>query len=715
MALISFYRNAFDKNSTETIALDLFLDAIKKGRWQDIVMAIRVIQDKKARQEAKAKVPNATISGAFKKREDASLEKHSGFLPMDLDDVEDFQKLRDQLAADKYVYSFFTSISGYGLCVIFKINPSKHRESFEGISEYLFKKYGVICDPSSKNVSRTRYVSYDPDLYFNTHAEKFVEYPKSKPPKKVDQVVYIKDDFTRIINKIIESRINLCEDYHTWLRIGFALCHQFGEEGRSYFHIVSQYSSKYEPAQADKQYDAMLRHKSNNEVTLATFYYYCKNAGIEIYSPQSKKIIQAAKQGKASGLKPEQILKNLNRFEGIETDEKTIEQINESNNLPKDELDIVTQMEMFIRANYNLKRNKISMKIEMDGKELEEEDLNSMYVALLKAVPKVNYQLFNILVQSNFLPSYNPFFEFISKYADRNSTGNLSKVFRSIQTQDVDYAEYFLTKWMVAMMASIHGEHCPLMPIFSGPEQGRGKTEFWRRLLPSELQCYYAEISPGIKDTDFQILLCQKLIVLDDECGSKSARDEVQQKAILSKQQFDLRKPYGRGNITLQRLALLCGTTNMRDILNDPTGNRRYPVIDFKGYDFEAYNSVDKIDLFMEAYRLYKDGFDYQINRKDIEYMNTYKDFFTKTDAANQLINKYFTPADSDFGKPMTATDIKVYIEKESNQRLSLTRIGLELKNLGFEQNRNRIYYVLEKGLNGAAASASDYETDLPF
>jgi hypothetical protein len=361
---ISIYNKANDTKSNTIVALDLFLEGVKNGRWQDIVLPIRAISDKKLRDEKKKFAPAVTISGVFKERKDELLEKHSGYIAIDIDNVENINAVRALLRADKYVYSLFVSISGRGLCAIFKIKGTRHRDAFAGISEYLYNEYNLIVDPTSVNLSRARFVSYDPELTINPYAETFERYPEKKAPRKIDNVVFLDDDFKSILNQITANRINLCENYHEWLRIGFAICHQFNENGREYFHLVSQYSTKYDPSKCDKQYDSMLRAQGSNQVRINTFYYYAKAAGIEIHSPSSKKIIQAAKQGKSGGLSPTTIANNLEKFEGIKVAPETIEKISSSSNQATDQLDIVSQMELFIRGNYDLKKNIITQMIE---------------------------------------------------------------------------------------------------------------------------------------------------------------------------------------------------------------------------------------------------------------------------------------------------------------------------------------------------------------
>jgi hypothetical protein len=82
---ISYYKNANDTKSSDTIALDLFLEGVKNGKWQDIVLPIRAIQDKALRNEKKKLAPTVTIAGTFSERKDDKLVKHSGFIAIDVD------------------------------------------------------------------------------------------------------------------------------------------------------------------------------------------------------------------------------------------------------------------------------------------------------------------------------------------------------------------------------------------------------------------------------------------------------------------------------------------------------------------------------------------------------------------------------------------------------------------------------------------------------
>lgn len=91
--------------------------------------------------------------------------------------------------ADQYTFATFKSISHTGFCTLVKIDPNKHKESFEGLSNYYYQLLKIPIDPACKDISRPRFVSYDPDAYMNPESKIFKEYPKKKVSKKFISVL----------------------------------------------------------------------------------------------------------------------------------------------------------------------------------------------------------------------------------------------------------------------------------------------------------------------------------------------------------------------------------------------------------------------------------------------------------------------------------------------------------------------------------------------
>ena len=687
---IGYYRKVTNLKRDQEITIDLFLESVRDGKWQDLVNKIRLITNKQDRVFEKEKLPSVTISGLFVSRKDKQSEKHSGYIGIDIDDVQDLETVKETLKKDPYVYSVFVTVSGNGLCVIFKINGKKHRDSFYSISRYLYDKYKLIIDPTSINESRIRYVSWDPHIFIRyENVQEFnIMYEKEKK-EKVQDIVFSKNDFDRLIDEIVDQKLNLCENYHEWLRICFSFVHQFQESGRAYFHKVSQFSSKYNTKLTDLQYDACLKAEGYNTTTISTFYFYCKQQGLNIYSKDTKIIAHSMAHAKKAGLSKEQVASNLKKFEGIELTAEEVDAYFKSGGKLQDS-DVLEQLEIWIRQNYSLKRNEISRYIENHGVPMQQKDYNSIYIESKKVIPELSYELVDRLINSHFVPDYNPFKKFIEANMHRTSRGHIKRLLSCIDTPAYETTYDFFTKWFVSIISSIYGTHSRLMLVLCGARQHTGKTEFFRRLLPPELQYYYAE-SKLDAGKDDEILMTQKLIIMDDEMGGKNKKEDKRLKELISKQVFSLREPYGRHNVELSRIAVLCGTTNDEEILFDSTGNSRILPIYVDGIDHKIYNSIDKTDLFMEAVHLYNEGYDHRFSFEDIIALARSTENFEATSLEGELLNKYFTHGED----PLTSTEIKIAIEKYSGQKIYLDKLCKQLKKFGYEQQR-----IMIKGLN---------------
>jgi len=94
-------------------------------------------------------------------------------------------------------------------------------------------------------------------------------------------------DVEIIISRIEESKIDITASYNDWLNIGFAFADEFGENGRNYFHKISQFYPDYSEKNANNQFNECL--KSNGKgINIKTFYFIAKQAGINISVSKSK-------------------------------------------------------------------------------------------------------------------------------------------------------------------------------------------------------------------------------------------------------------------------------------------------------------------------------------------------------------------------------------------------------------------------------------------
>jgi predicted P-loop ATPase len=687
---ISYYKNIKDDQDVD-IEISSFLEGVRSGRWQDIVLDIRASPNKEIRDLKKKTAPLVTISGSFAARKDDALRNHSGFIAIDIDNVENIEETRKHLSNDPYTYAVFISISGNGLCVIYRIDGSRHLDAFNGIASYLYNTYQLIVDQSCKNVARARFVSYDPFLYENTKAPQFKKYIAKQKEVKLHKVVVVKNDFDAMIAEMDRKQVNLCEDYSDWISICYALVSEFGEFGRDHFHTLSSHSSKYNSDDCDRQYTACLKNHSESKgkkSTIASIYFHAKQNGIDAYSNQTKEIMRSATSQRAAGVGSEDIVKNLEKFGGISNEVSTeiVQQI-VSKDIKYKSDNVSADITAFVKT-FPLRKNTITRNVELNNKPIDDSDINSIFLDSKAMFKESSKDLITSILFSNRIETYNPLHEFFEQDLHlADDCPNIALLLSSIDS-DTPNADKFITKWLISVVASAYGIHSPLVLIFSGEKQGTGKTHWFRYLLPKELRFLFAE-SKMDAGKDDEILMTKKLLILDDEYGGKSKKEEKRLKELTSKEFINVREPYGRVSTDLRRLAVFCGTSNETQILSDPTGNRRQIPIHINNINQEFYNQCDKAALWRELYAMFCAGIEYTILKEEIALLNQSTEAFKHSTPEEDLIYKKLEIGDRAFGEWMSLTDIQQYLMIETKfNYLNTQRIGSILTALGYQKER---------------------------
>jgi hypothetical protein len=703
---ITFLPNIRQSDKHHTITIADYFALVRSGQYLGQIEAYRNTRSLSKDEQAaeKIKIPAVTISGTFQNNvSNANLQQHSGLICIDFDAVEDVAQLKRELEKDPYTFAALLSVSGNGLAALVRIEPEQHLAAFEGLKAYYFKNYGQLIDASCKNVSRLRFLSYDPLLFHNPEAKTFKEYPKKAAKPKVVNTVLTGNEFDELIDRICRCGYDLTEGaYSNYLSIGFALASEFGEQGREHFHAVAAQNAKYDHKKADRQFSYCLRDTGQSKVTIGTFYHLAKQAGVELKSQQAVKLENIAKMAKKQGRGQESVVE-IARISGLDVEKatETAAAVFEANvSLQLSGQTPVALCQLYLSNNHQLHYNTITADIEdravlLNGraKTLDDMALNTMYLRFSEVTDnKISFEFFCRVIYSEMTRYYNPFEDFINaNQSVIRSQQLIEDLAACIETTTPHVAKY-LTHWGVGMIASVYGHTSPLVLVLAGERQNTGKTEFFRRFLPKQLSQYYAESKlDGGKDDD--ILLTKKLVIMDDEFGGKSKLEAKRFKELTSKASFSIRLPYGRTHRDLKRLAVLAGTTNDLGLISDPTGNRRILPINVLGINHPAYNAIDKTALFMAFYDLYQSGFNWHLSSEDILQLNDNSADFNAINFEAELINQYFrVPQNGDYCDYLTNTELKIYLESNSQQRIFDTRkLGMEMKNFGFEQVKRKV------------------------
>ena len=369
--------------------------------------------------------------------------------------------------------------------------------------------------------------------------------------------------------------------------------------------------------------------------------------------------------------------------------------------LPRDESNVVSDIEEFLRSQGEFRRNVITGFPEIrylnEGwQQFTDDDRNSLWRELSKRLRrKVLRQDISAVVKSDFSPKYNAFEEYINRLQPWDGmTDHIVRLASSVTVRgDQDYFARCFKKWLVAFIAAIFDpeEVNHEILVFIG-RQGSYKSTWFHYLLPPELRQYFLPklmSSAGItKDDLFKI--AQSGLVCLEEIDNMKQRDLNQLKAITTMRTINERRSYGEFNEFHRHIASFCATGNNRFFLTDHTGNRRFLTFEVESivppqtYDY-GYEGV-----YAQAYALWRQGFRYWFNDEENAEINRHNSDFEAPNKELELIQKYYrAPMEGEECKFLTATDILERINGSIKEQLSTVRIGIALRTMGIERIRS--------------------------
>lgn len=285
---VSYYEHIYTKFPVKATLIDL----LTTSRYKSRVLAVRAETDAKRKKELKTRLPAFTPSGLFRGGGADTLLKPSGLICMDIDrkdnlQVEGYGNLKNRLGKLPYVAFCGRSAGGEGYYAIVPIAyPDKLLLHFRSLQAE-FSAMGITIDPVCCDVSRKRFVSYDPEPYINPEAE---PYEGLADGAAIIGVATISGtdcedkelkEVLKYIQIIEQKKVDITAGYANWLRIGYALHNAFGESGRKLFHRVSCFHPRYSYAETDRLFSGLSKGNCANPVTIRTFFHYARRYGLE--------------------------------------------------------------------------------------------------------------------------------------------------------------------------------------------------------------------------------------------------------------------------------------------------------------------------------------------------------------------------------------------------------------------------------------------------
>lgn len=625
----------------ENITISQYIDDVRNGKYINEIIDVRNKLNKfgKSEQYANSKKDLPLITGCCTiktghNRGKANIENMNGLIVIDIDEDVTNDLFKD-LSNDKYTYIAHRSAGGKGVCIFVKINPKKFTESFYDLAQYYLDNYEISIDQACKDEARARFVSYDPYIFVNENSAKFIStYKKPKEQPKKDYL-FEDDDFGRIINEL--KGLDICQgQYKRYCDVGFAIASKFGINGFIYYDAICQGGQKYDPKRIERDYNRFCKGSAEG-ITIATLYHYAKELGVEVVSKKAKQAIEKVRISKATK-------KEIKEPTDLE---KQILKIGNSILKQDQNEDLDSKVISFISQEWQPLFNEFNAMIEVLGSVIDDRTLNTISIqASAYCEQDVTPQRVMKCLNSYATPSKNKVFDFLNNL-EYKGDGFIKKYVELIEPKKDINVAYF-TSWIVGMMNNIHRARIndrisPLTIVLAGGRQGIGKSTWCRNVLPQEFQEYFVE-GKIEESKDFKFRMCRNIIMYDDEFGGVGTKDVKNFKCVSDMSVAVDRKAYGINDSRELRKVSLMGSTNELDILKDITGNRRILPLKVESINYDECVKFDSKALLAEAYKLYKDGFEWVIRKEeDLDFMKQENEEFYESDELEDVFFQRFS------------------------------------------------------------------------
>ena len=293
-------------------------------------------------------------------------------------------------------------------------------------------------------------------------------------------------------------------------------------------------------------------------------------------------------------------------------------------------------------------------------------------------------------LESDYIKNYNPIEEYLFQCYDKwDGKDHIRALARTVPTANPHWADWFYT-WFLGMVDQwrgySHRQYGNSVAPLLISKQGYNKSTFCRRLLPPELQWGYSDNLILSEKRQVYQAMAQFMVINLDEFNQISP--QVQQgflKNLIQMPTLKYKPPYGNHVMEFPRLASFIATSNMKDILSDPSGNRRFIGVELTG-PIDVSVRPNYQQLFAQALSALNNGEKSYFDAQQVKLIMKSNSQFEVIQPIDQYFLLYFELVDNEKeGDYLTAAEIFDYLKKQIGSSIkvnSLMGFGRKLANM---------------------------------
>lgn len=313
-------------------------------------------------------------------------------------------------------------------------------------------------------------------------------------------------------------------------------------------------------------------------------------------------------------------------------------------------------------------------------------------------------------VNSSYAPRYSPVQEYLWECRGKwDGRDRIRELARTVPNRNPYWEQWFYT-WFLAMVGQWSATEYARYGNAAVPllisKQGWNKSTFCQSLLPPELQWGYTQTARPSEEKTMLLMMSQMLLINFDEFNKISP--QVQQgflKNMLSLPVVKAKRPYGKHVEVMPRLSSFIATTNLTDVLSDPTGSRRFLGVELTG-PIDVGHQPNHRQLYAQALDALDRGEPTWFDDVQTQQIIDYNRQFQQRTPAEQFFGDLFRPAlgpDEPGAEWMSASSLFQAVRARVGSSLqvsSLQKFGRALANMpGLQRritNQNTQYLVVK-------------------
>lgn len=371
---------------------------------------------------------------------------------------------------------------------------------------------------------------------------------------------------------------------------------------------------------------------------------------------------------------------------------------------------LINQLEAFLRENYDFRYNLLTESAEYREKRnnsvtfrtVNQRVLNSLCIGARKQGMDCWDRDVARYLCSDSIADYHPFRFYMDSLPEWDGEDRVCALAKRVSA-DTLWTKGF-HRWMLALAAQwmeldgMHGNS--VAPVLVSRRQGRQKSTFCKLILPGELQAHYTDSFDLSSSSAAEQKLSTFGLISLDEMDKYSPKKMAVLKNLMQMAGLNIRKAYKKDFASLPRMASFIATSNVKELLTDPTGSRRFLCVEVN--EKIDCSPLDYLQLYAQLKAELLSGSRYWFTSEEEQEIMEHNLFFYKTPVEEDVFRSCFrVPGEGEAGVLLSAAEIFQCLKKHNSAAMAgitakaFSRVLTAMKVEKVHRSQGNVYRVM--------------------